>query len=215
MSNQTQAVAAEPTDAGPIVAKAGRYYRVARYLMTLLLMAYGAWSIYDGFYSWPNWSVTHPREKPKTPTDIVLNQVLGIALPPMGLFVLVWAVYNSRGQYRLENGIVTVPGHPPIPLDKIQSINREAWDRKGIAYIEYDLTEAPTRPSSAGPVSYEGLKKGAQGTFKIDDFVYEREPTDKIFKTIESTLLKAASARPTIQPPAAKLPPRPTMGSKL
>ena len=54
MSNETQAVAAEPTDAGPIVAKAGRYYRVARYLMTLLLMAYGAWSIYDGFYSWPN-----------------------------------------------------------------------------------------------------------------------------------------------------------------
>ncbi|MGD0389600.1 MAG: hypothetical protein ABSC42_11655 [Tepidisphaeraceae bacterium] len=215
MSNQTQAVAAEPIDAGPVVAKAGRYYRVARYLMTLLLMAYGAWSIYDGFYSWPNWPVTHPRENPKTHTDILLNQVLGVVLPPMGLFVLVWAVYNSRGQYRLENGVVTIPGHPPVPLDKIQSINREAWDRKGIAYVEYDLSEAPVRAKAAGPVSYEGVRKGAQGTFKIDDFVYEREPTDKIFKAIESFLLKAASARPTIQPPAVtKLPPRPKTGSK-
>jgi hypothetical protein len=215
MSNETQAVVAEPADAGPVVAKAGRYYRVARYLMTLLLVAYGAWSIYDGFYSWPNWPLTHPRENPKSHTDILLNQVLGVVLPPVGLGVLAWAIYNSRGQYRLENGIVTVPGHPPVPLDKIQSINREAWDRKGIAYVEYDLTEAPARASSAGPVAYEGIRKGAQGTFKLDDFVYEREPTDKIFKTIESSLLKAASTRLPIQPPAAKLPPRPKTGSKL
>ena len=214
MSNQTQAVAAEPTDAGPIVAKAGRYYRVARYLMTLLLIGYGAWSIYDGFYSWPNWPQTHPREMPKTHTDILLNQVLGVVLPPMGLVVLVWALYNSRGEYRLENGVVTVPGHPPVPLERIQSVNREAWDRKGIAYVEYDLSEAPVRASSSGPVSYEGIRKGVQGTFKLDDFVYQREPTDKIFKAIEGSLLKAASARPSIQPPAGKVPPRPTIGSK-
>jgi hypothetical protein len=215
MSNQTEAVATEPTDAGPIVARAGRYYRVARYLMTFLLMTYGAWSIYDGFYSWPQWPQTHPRENPKSHVDILLNQVLGVVLPPMGLAVLAWALYNSRGQYRLENGVVTIPGHPPVPLDKIQSVNREAWDRKGIAYVEYDLTDAPVRTKSTGPVSYEGVRKGAQGTFKIDDFVYERDPTDKIFKAIESSLLKAASSsRPTIQPPPPKLPPRPTTGSK-
>lgn len=63
MSNETQSAAAgEIATTGPIVAKAGRYYRVARYLMTLLLIAYGAWSIYDGFYSWPNWPITHPRK---------------------------------------------------------------------------------------------------------------------------------------------------------
>jgi hypothetical protein len=218
MSNETQSAAAgEIVATGPIVAKAGRYYRVARYLMTLLLIAYGAWSIYDGFYSWPNWPITHPRERPKTDTDIALNKILGVVLPPVGIGVLVWALYSSRGQYRLENGLVTVPGHPPVPLDKIQSVDRELWDRKGIAYIEYDLSESPqqrTRGNTGAPVAYEGVKKGATGTFKLDDFVYERDPTDQIFKIIEASLLKAASAAPPIQPPAAKLPPRPTLGTK-
>jgi hypothetical protein len=217
MAEQTQTPGAEAGLTGPVVAKAGRYYRIARYLMTVLLIAYGAWSIYDGFYSWPNWPITHPRERPKTDTDIMLNKVLGVLLPPMGIAVLVWAIYNSRGEYRLEDGIVTVPGHPPVPLDKIQSVNRELWDRKGIALIEYDLSDTPTRTrgGTGAPVAYEGVKKGASGTFKLDDFVYEREPTDFIFKTIENTLLKAASATPTIQPPVAKVPPRPTLGSKL
>jgi hypothetical protein len=212
MGEATEAVAAtEPVSTGPVVANAGRYYRVARYLMTVLLMGYGAWSIYDGFFSWPHWTDTHPLEKPKTHTDIVLNQILGVSLPPMGLVVLGWAIYSSRGQYRMENGVITVPGHPPIPLDKIESIDRELWDRKGIAYIEYDLSHTPAPAKGSGPVSYQGITRGAKGKFKLDDFVYEREPTDQIFKAIEESILKAASAHTqTIQPaPVAKTPPRP------
>jgi len=216
MAEEIEAVAAEePVATGPVVAKPGRYYRVARYLMTLLLFGYGAWSIYDGFFSWPHWTDTHPLEKPKTHTDIVLNQILGCGLPPMGLVILGWAIYNSRGEYRMENGVLTVPGHPPIPLEKIQSIDRESWDRKGIAYVEYDLTQSPVAAKSGGPVSYEGVNRGARGSFRLDDFVYERESTDKIFKAIEESLLKAASNAPPITPaPALKAPPRPKLNTK-
>jgi hypothetical protein len=214
MGEQSEVVATESATGGPVVAKAGRYYRVARYLMTLLLMGYGAWSIYDGFYSWPNWPITHPEEKPKSHTDIVLNQVLGMALPPTGLFILFWALYNSRGEYRLENGVVTVPGHPAVPLDKIHSVNRELWDRKGIAFVDYDLTEAPVAAKAGAVVSYSGVSKGARGQFRLDDFVYEREPTDRIFKAIEDSLLKPPSSAPTVQPAVAKVPPRPRMGTK-
>src|SRR5580692_4480147 len=108
MAEESHALATEPTTGGAIVAKPGRYYRVARYLMTLLLFGYGAWSIYDGFYSWPNWPVTHPLEQPKTHTDIILNQILGCGLPPMGLIIMAWAIYNSRGEYRLEDHILHV-----------------------------------------------------------------------------------------------------------
>jgi hypothetical protein len=215
MADQTEVPTTDAVDTGPVVAKAGQYYRVARYLMTLLLVCYGLWSIYDGFYSWPHWTDTHPLEQPKTHTDIILNRILGVCLPPMGLVVLVWAIYNSRGEYRLENGVLNVPGHPPIPLDKIQSINKESWDRKGIAYIEYDLTHAPAARAkgSTGPVSYEA--RGARGKFRLDDFVYERDPTDKIFKAIEESLLKSANTAPPTQPaPVAKLPPRPKLGTK-
>lgn len=150
MVDSAEAVPSEPTPA-IVVAKAGRYYRVARYLMTVLLMAYGAWSIYDGFVSWPRWTETHPLEKPKTDTDIMLNKVLGVLLPPMGLIIVAWAIYNSRGEYRLENGVLHVPGHPPVPLEKIHSINREAWDRKGIAYVDYDLFDSPA-PGVSGVI---------------------------------------------------------------
>jgi hypothetical protein len=215
MADEIQAVAPEPLTGGPVVAEPGRYYRVARYLMTLLLFGYGAWSIYDGFFSWPNWPITHPQEQPKTHTDIILNQILGCGLPPMGLVVLIWALYNSRGEYRLEDHILHVPGHPPIPLDKIQSVNREVWDRKGIAYIEYDLTQAPVVAKGSGPVSYQGVTRGARGKFRLDDFVYDREATDKIFKAIEESLLKShGDAPPTAPAPVPKVPPRPKMGSQ-
>ncbi len=205
MVDSAEAVPSEPTPA-IVVAKAGRYYRVARYLMTVLLMAYGAWSIYDGFVSWPRWTETHPLEKPKTDTDIMLNKVLGVLLPPMGLIIVAWAIYNSRGEYRLENGVLHVPGHPPVPLEKIHSINREAWDRKGIAYVDYDLFDSPA------PGSFGGDSKSARGTFKIDDFVYERGPVDQIFKAIEGSLLKGHPPKPKTQPPPPpKVPPRPKL----
>ncbi len=199
MAEDTQAVTAAPMTEGVIIAKPGRYYRIARYLMTLLLLAYGAWSIYDGFVSWPQWPVTHPMEQPKTATDIMLNKVLGVVLPPAGLFILFWALYQSRGEYRLENGILHVPGSPPIPLEKIHSVNRESWDRKGIAYVEYDLADPPPRGSTGAP-------KSARGTFKIDDFVYDRAPADQIFKAIEDHLLKGHENKPPIAPPPVAAP---------
>jgi hypothetical protein len=213
MGEISEVVAApEPGTVGPVVAKAGRYYRVARVLMTILLLGYGVWSIYDGFISWPKWTITHPEEEPKTRTDILLNQVLGIALPPLGLGVLIWAIYNSRGEYRLENGVLHVPGHPAVPLDKIQSVNRELWDRKGIAYVTYDLTEAPApvpRAKAGAPIAYRAVGKGARGMLRLDDFVYDRAPVDQIFKAIEASLLKHAVPKPAAPPPAAKTPPRP------
>ena len=48
------------------------------------------------------------------------------------------------------------------------------WDRKGIAFV-----------------GYEGLD-GRPGKLKLDDFIYEREPTDAIFKRIEDYVAPAA-----------------------
>jgi hypothetical protein len=186
---------ATPDPKGPIVARAGRYYRVTRYIMTFILFVYGGWSIYDGFYSWPNWPISHPDEKPKTPIDILFNKILGCALPPAGILLLIRCRFNSRGEYRLENGVVRTPGHPPVPLDKIQTVDRELWERKGIAYIDYQLD-----PGTAGDPKRE------KGTFVLDDFVYEREPTDAIFNAIEAALLKghpSTAVAPTASKPAA------------
>ncbi|HEV2295639.1 MAG TPA: hypothetical protein VGR35_17460 [Tepidisphaeraceae bacterium] len=186
---------------GDIVARAGRYYRNTRYIMCALLVGAGLWFAYDGWIGWPE----HNRKlaevkrrideaeragdqnaaavartelgkmsKEKSNSDILLQKVLALSLPPVGIGLLVWALYNSRGAYRLSGRTLHVPGHPPITFDQITRIDKRLWDRKGIAFLDYEAGQA-------------------KGTIKLDDFVYERQPTDQIFERIEQEIAPAPS----------------------
>jgi hypothetical protein len=185
------ATAADRT--APIVARASTEYRVKRGIIVLMLVGMGAWFGYDGWVAWPKENrrieqlkkdVESARKagdeekrakleaeigtlKQHSDMDLLMQKVLASTLPPLGLFVLGWSLYHSRGAYRLQDNILTVPGHPPIPLDTIRSIDRTDWDRKGIAFINYELPA------------------GTTGSARLDDFIYERKPTDDIFKYIE------------------------------
>lgn len=184
------------TEDGDIVARAGRYYRNTRYIMAVLLIGMGGWFAYDGWVAWPegNRKIAELRTQLTAAQDakddakagqlseelkdytyhndaaILLQKILAFTLPPLGLGLLAWALHNSRGEYRLSGQTLSVPGHPPITLDQVRAIDRTLWDRKGIAYIEYD---APPHPP---------------GKLRLDDFVYERGPTDRIFQRIEAHL---------------------------
>ena len=189
-----------------IVARAGRYYRNTRYLIAAICIGYGLWSIYDGFVRYPRANAAAIQKEverveaasgqPVTPAqrediaskttlphpgyDVPFNRRAGMILPPLGIALLAWALYNSRGEYRLADDVLHVPGHPPIPLDNIRKVDKRLWERKGIAYVEYEV------PGSA-----------QRRQFKLDDFVYERQPTDAIFERIEkhvSAMLEQGSA---------------------
>jgi hypothetical protein len=177
----------------PIVARASNEYRLKRLAIVVMLLACGAWFAYDGIVKYPNenarieqlkkdveaarkasddakvtrFSSELGRLQHHTDSDLRLQVILGMALPPLGLLVGIWSFYQCRGAYRLRDNVLSVPGHPPIPLDAIRSIDKTDWDRKGIALIEYELPN------------------GARGSAKLDDFIYERSPTDEIFKRIE------------------------------
>ncbi len=187
---------------GTIVARAGGYYRRARYIMAALLIGGGMWFGYDGFYGWPEENRRHleirelldqatvdgdeaeaarlaselKNYKFHTDWDLMLQKILFAALPIAGCGVIAWTLYNSRGEYRLADQTLHVPGHPPVHLDQITRIDKQLWDRKGIAYIEYDT--------------------GSQsGRMRLDDFVYDAYPTRDIFKTVEAyTLARVAQA---------------------
>jgi len=109
----------------------------------------------------------HSGELAHSEMDILIQKVLCFTLPPIGLLLLFWTFYNSRGAYRLANQTLYAPGHPPVPVDAIRKIDKRKWDRKGIAYLGYELPDGKT------------------GTIKLDDFVYERHPMDEIFARIE------------------------------
>jgi hypothetical protein len=167
-----------------IVAKAGRYYRNTRYLMVLLFVGMGLWFAYDGFHKWPLERATELAkkergekfEKPRTETDILLQKALGVSLPPLGVALLIWTLYSSRGSYRLSGETLSVPGHPSITLNQITNIDKTLWDRKGIAVLSYVAD------------------KGQAGKMKLDDFVYERPPTDAIVDRAEKALAATTAA---------------------
>jgi hypothetical protein len=174
----TAASSSPPAD---VVAKPDRLFRMKRYLIVLMLVGMGLWFCYDGFYNWPRekreadaveTSQPGSSHKPHSDNDIFLNQLLGVALVPLGLLALTWFLYGSRGEYRLSGQTLHVPGHPPITLDSITQIDKSKWERKGVATIRY---QPPGGRS--------------ERQFRLDDYVYDRDPTDLILKRLEEGLL--------------------------
>lgn len=121
-----------------------------------------------------------PKEHPDF--DIQIQRVLGFLLPPLATGVLIMWLRRSRGEYRLENDTLYVPGYPPIPLDTIDSLDKTRWDRKGIAFASYHLPNGKT------------------GIVRLDDFIYEAHPIRDMVKCIEDSII--ARARAQQQPPA-------------
>jgi hypothetical protein len=201
---------ASGADGGVIVARAGRYYRNARYLMALICVGLGLWFAYDGWVAWPRENDRHAQVSAKLDTaratgnkdeesrlqeelksvkhhggfDIPLQRILGGALPLAGVALLCWALYNSRGSYRFADNTLHAPGHPPVPVDAIRQIDKQKWERKGIAYIDYDL----------------GGAGGGKDRVKLDDFVYEQAPTQAILARIESLVAPESQSPEDAQP---------------
>jgi hypothetical protein len=186
----------------PITARAGRYYRNVRYLMFLLILAMAGWFMYDGFVKYPAQAQRHAEltaeqdklntETPKnderiakvskelkdakarSPLDIKAQQWIGMSLVPTGIGALIFWLRRSRGAFHLNNDILEAPGHPPVPLRMITRLDSGAWDRKGIAFVMYNLGN------------------GSEGKIVLDDFIYDRKPIDAIYEHIKQAILQKA-----------------------
>ena len=181
-----------------IVAVGSNDYRIRRYIMVALLIGFGAWFAYDGWVKYPaiNAQVAELQDRQQRadaagnrdqytriteelnqlgnkgkPLGLLLQKALAVACPALGLAFLGWTLYHSRGEFRLTaDGVLHAPGHPPVPLGRVESVNRKAWDRKGVADVAY------------------ALDGGKTGTVRLDDFVYQRPPIDAIFDRVERAL---------------------------
>lgn len=167
-----------------IIARPGAYYRRARYAIVAIVLACGLWFAYDGWINWPREVELYnnlPHEQqikrviPHTNLDIAIQRYLAVALTPLSPALLALFLYLSRGQYRLKDQTLYVPGHPPVDFSAIQAIDKSLWARKGIAYVEYQLPGKPVN------------------WLKLDDFVYNQEATDAIVTRIERFLTLIAT----------------------
>jgi len=171
-----------PDANGTIVARADFAYRWRVYVLSLMLIVFGLWCVRDGFFQWPDLNRRNqqiidaggtPTVASKSETDIRLNRWLGIVLPAIGAITLLLRMYRSRGAYVLSGNTLTVPGSPPVDLDRIESIDKTRWDRKGIAVVEFRTDDGSTR------------------TLKLEDMIYDRAATDEIVDRLERHLAPA------------------------
>jgi hypothetical protein len=190
------AAASASASAPTIVARPSHHwrdYRAKRLALSVMLVIFGIAFAYDGFVGWPRQNeriaelgrqIEDARKngddrkvseldaershiKLHSDMDILMQKVLAFVLIPGGVALLAWSFYQSRGEYRLADNVLHVPGHPPVPLDAVRAIDKTRWERKGIAQLDYELTG------------------GQKGTVTLDDFVYQQRPTDDIFAHIE------------------------------
>jgi hypothetical protein len=173
------------TTQSPIIARADFQYRWRVYIFFVLVFGYGLWSARDGFIKWPaeNARLHQMEENHQKLTEpyhneagILINQALGIIFPLISLPAFIWLMYRSRGEYRLEGTTLSLPGQAPIAFDRIRSMDKSNWDRKGHAVVEFDGAD------------------GKPAQFTLRDMVYERKPTDQIVERVETFLKGSAPA---------------------
>jgi len=179
-----------------IIAMPDIRYRGKHMIFALVMIVVGFWFAYDGWIGWPkhNQEVRAVEQgivkatdegdvkqaddlkaklskmhKPYTPADILIQKLLAGALPLLGLAYGYWTWHATRGRLRLSGNTLEIPGHGEIPLTEIRSIDKTRWERKGIAIVRYQAHH-PQRERS----------------FNLDDFAYQRKPTDDILDQLEA-----------------------------
>jgi hypothetical protein len=182
-------VSTEPASGDNIVARGDSWFRLKWVGMGLLFLAGAGWFLRDGYIRWPHENEEIrakaiaegkpiPEKSLHSDTDLGLQKVIGFGLIPVSLLIALRGLYGTRGEYRLSDNTLHVPGHPPVPLDAIRAIDQSKWDRKGIAYIDYELN-------------------GTTARLKLDDYMYQREPTDQIHDRILAVVAPAEVSAPS------------------
>ncbi len=181
-----------------IVARPDRRYRGKHLAFTVIMIAAGFWFAYDGWIGWPGHNQrlrsldqqidqaeqTGDRKRYQdlkaqlasmhrqyTPVDLLIQRILAVGLPVFGILYGAWTLAVTRGQYRLVGQALMLPGHDPIDFADIQRLDKSRWERKGIATLYYQTAT------------------GSERSARLDDFAYERAPTDEIFERIETYLV--------------------------
>jgi hypothetical protein len=172
-------------------------YRWRLIIIGLIGVAYAGWAVYDATVAYPAkqdkrevfeqfvldngpdpalWAAEArrlgwPIEEPKKigQRDILTQWVLfGIAFPLGALHLVLWVLWSRRFVEGDEAGI-RAHGGRSLTWDQVTAVDAHKWDRKGIAYIDYEAD-------------------GGKDTVVLDDWKMEREPTDAIFDLVKENV---------------------------
>ncbi|MGF1531629.1 MAG: hypothetical protein ACFCU4_09765 [Puniceicoccaceae bacterium] len=177
----------------PITAKASRSYRRTRYFVATIFFAVSLLFAYDGWVAWPAKNaeiekLTAEKEsalaaddkqridelevlledlgEPKSDADLFIQKVFFIGLGPGAIILIVNALYRSRGAVVYDGSTVQLPDGRSVDVDSITEVDNRRWDKKGIAIFYYSDQQTSNR------------------NFRLDDFIYDRPPIDRIHEEL-------------------------------
>jgi len=128
------------------------------------------------------WSTEDPGE-PKGQLSITTQFIMaGITLPIGLLFAVSFIRYRGRWIEADEQGLSS-SWTGPIPWEDVVDLDVSRWRTKGIAVVSYKQSG------------------NQQGRLILDDWKYEREPTDQIFRMVEEKLGLTPEQDPNAAPP--------------
>lgn len=171
-------------------------YRWRLGIISLAMLAFGGWFIYDGLVAYPRQQTVHetyeriraeneqdwqtvwvaeaqangwPQDPPKpvSDLDIIIQLVCaGITLPLGIIFGLSFVRAGGRWLATDEQGLHTSWGQHAT-WDAIREIDKTRWKTKGIAVVRYD----------------DG---GTTRKITLDDWKYDREPVGAMLAEVEA-----------------------------
>ncbi len=182
-----------------IKAKISKGYRWRLAGVGLATLAFGGWFWYDGAIGYPKkqkiqlafqevqqdhpdtwqsvwnqmatengWSTEQPGE-PMTDMSIYTQYIFAAICIPIGLLFGAAYLNAARRWVAIDDEALTTNAGQRVTWDQVESIDKSRWDTKGIAVVHY-------RNDAGG------------GRVVLDDWKFERAPTDQILEKLESHL---------------------------
>ena len=180
-----------------VTARISKAYRIRLGAMAALLLAFSGWFFYDGaigypeqqrvFELWEDLRENHPEWRAewnqlmnehgypanpdgKSELDIFVQYLLGVITGGLGLLFLFGFVRTFGRWVAADDEALTANGGHRAAFDRIESVDTERWDRKGIAIVHYrDGAGQPRR-------------------ITLDDWKFDREATQAIYQQLQGKL---------------------------
>jgi len=181
----------------PAEARVTSTWKMQRLFAALALLGYAAYFFFDGQVGYPRsnerWTAHENLVKQgkdeewpayaasrgwtdKVPEkyfdrDHIVGQFVWGGLMTFGglLLLAYWASQKGR-VIKTDSEAVYAPDGQRVPFDAIVGLGKKNWDKKGLAIVRYEVD-------------------GKKGQFTLDDYKFEQDPTQAIFKEIEDKLL--------------------------
>jgi hypothetical protein len=180
----------------PAKANIAKHYRIRLGVIGLMCLAFAGWFAYDAMIGYPaenamaaqyaelrNSGDTEAfeafcKEHDYDPEpgggpevhEVEAQYAIAALCTPLALFFLYhWLVAAGKSMWTTQDAIETSWGQA-VPFDKVKTLDKKRWDKKGIAVVHYEQAN------------------GEKGKLVIDDWKYDRPPTDTMLRELESHL---------------------------